>query len=134
MNEALIYLDSSAIVKLIMPERETGALFELLAQWPERVSSALARVEVPRAVKRAGDDPGTIQRTGEVLDRLGLIRIDAEVLSAAANMPSTELRTLDAIHLATALSLGDQLGALVAYDARLAKAAGTNGLTALSPA
>lgn len=134
MNEALIYLDSSAIVKLIVPEPETGALLELLAEWPERVSSALARVEVSRAVKRAGDDPISMQRTGEVLDRLGLIRIDAEVLSAAANMPPTELRTLDAIHLATALSLGDQLGALVAYDARLAKAAGTNGLTTLSPA
>ena len=134
MNEALIYLDSSAIVKLIVPEPETGALLELLAEWPERVSSALARVEVSRAVKRAGDDPIAMQRTGEVLDRLSLIRIDAEVLSAAANMPPTELRTLDAIHLATALSLGDQLGALVAYDARLAKAAGTNGLTTLSPA
>lgn len=134
MNEALIYLDSSAIVKLVVPEPETGALLELLAEWPERVSSALARVEVSRALKRAGEDQIAPRRTGEVLDRLGLIRIDADVLSAAANMPPAELRTLGAIHLATALSLGDQLGALVAYDARLAKAAGTNGLTALSPA
>lgn len=128
MNEALIYLDSSTIVKLVVPEPETGALLELLAGWPERVSSALARVEVSRAIERAGDDPIAVQRTGEVLDRLGLIRIDADVPSAAANMPPTELRTLDAIHLATALSLGDQPGALVACDARLAEAAGTNGL------
>lgn len=109
-------------------------MLELLAEWPERVSSALARVEVSRAVKRAGDDPIALRRTGVVLGRPGLIRIDAEVLSAAANMPPKELRTLDAIHLATALSLGDQPGALVAYDARLAKAAGTNSLTTLTPA
>ena len=131
MNEALIYLDSSAIVKLIVPEPETGALLELLAEWPERVSSALARVEVSRAVKRAGDDPIAMQRTGEVLDRLSLIRIDAEVLSAAANMPPTELRTLDAIHLASALRVGAR--EMLVYDRRLADAAEAAGLEVLSP-
>jgi len=68
LSRGLLYLDSSAIVKLVRRERETGALFELLAEWPERVSSDLARVEVPRAVRRSGGDPGAIERAGEVLD------------------------------------------------------------------
>jgi predicted nucleic acid-binding protein len=121
----LLYLDSSAIVKLVWREPETGALLDLLSEWPERVSSEVTRVEVSRTVRRAGDDPGAIRRAGEVLDRLGLIHVDAEV--------SPELRSLDSIHLATALSLGDDLGALAVYDERLARAATANGLITLSP-
>jgi predicted nucleic acid-binding protein len=128
----LLYLDSSAIVKLVWRKPETGALLELLSEWPERVSSEVTCVEVSRAVRRAGGDPDDIRRAGEILDRLGLIHIDAEVLSIAAEV-SPELRSLDAIHLATALSLGDDLGALAAYDERLARAATANGLITLSP-
>jgi predicted nucleic acid-binding protein len=129
----LLYLDSSAIVKLVWREPETGALLEVLSEWPERVSSEVARVEVSRAVRRAGGDPDDIRRAGEILDRLGLIHVDAEVLSIAAEVSPGELRSLDAIHLATALSLGDDLGALAVYDERLARAATANGLITLSP-
>lgn len=133
MSGSLLYLDSSAIVKLVRRERETEALFGLLADWPERVSSDLARVEVPRAVRRAGGSPDAVQRAGEILDRLGLIHVDAEVLSLAAEVSPGELRTPEAIHLATALSLGSDLGALAVYDERLARAAAASGLSVLSP-
>lgn len=133
MSESLLYLDSSAIVKLILPEPETGALMDLLSDRPERVTSALARVEVPRAVRRTGGDAPSLRRAEDVLVRLGTIGLDEEVLRAAARLDPGELRSLDAIHLATALSLGEQLGAMVAYDARLAEAARVNGLTVLAP-
>lgn len=133
MSEKLLYLDSSAIVKLVRPEPETGALFGLLGSHPERVTSALARVEVLRAVKRAGGDGPALQRAEEVLDRLGLIKVDAQVLEVAARLDPAGLRSLDAIHLSTALSLGEQLGGIAVYDARLAEAARANGVEVLSP-
>lgn len=133
MSGGLLYLDSSAIVKLIRCEPETEALIELLADWPERVTSALVGVEVARAVNRAGEGASTIRLTGEVISRLGLIRVDGEVLRTAAGILPKDLRTLHAIHLFTALSLGEQLGGMVVYDNRLADAARENGLSTLSP-
>ena len=133
MSEGLLYLDSSALVKLVLPEPETEALFELTRLWPERVSSSLARVEVLRAVRRAGEEDVVLRRAEEVLARIGLIQIDTEILSAAARLEPRELRTLDAIHLATALSVGEQLGAMVAYDSRLAQAAERQEVPVLTP-
>jgi uncharacterized protein len=133
LSEGLLYLDSSAIVKLVLPEPETGVLLELLAGWPERVASALAVVEVTRAVRRAGSGAPTVRRAEQVLSRLGLIRVSAEILKTAARLDPTELRSLDAVHLSTALSLGEQLGAVVVYDARLARAAEASGLPVLAP-
>ena len=119
----LLYLDSSALVKLVSPEPETPALLRLLHDWPERVSSVLARVEVLRATRRLGDEAARLRRAEQVLSRIALIRIDDVVLDAAARLAPTDLRSLDAIHLATALSVRRQLGALVTYDPRLAAAA-----------
>jgi predicted nucleic acid-binding protein len=133
LREELLYLDSSAIVKLVLPEPETEALFRLLGGYPERVTSALARVEVLRAVSRVGEDEPVLRRAEEVLDRLGLIRIDTKVLKAAARLEPRNLRSLDAIHLATALSLGDQLAGIAAYDIRLAEAAEAGGIDVLAP-
>ena len=107
MNEGLLYLDSSALVKLVLPEPETGALFELIRLWPERISSSLARIEVLRAVRRAGENVA-LRRAEEVVVRVGLLGIDTEILSAATRLEPRELPTLDAIHLATALSVGEQ--------------------------
>ncbi len=129
----LLYLDSSALVKLVVAEPETPALLEFLARWPHRVSSALARVEVARAVKRAGARPAARRRATRVLARVALVRIDDPVIAAAARVTPPELRTLDAIHLATARSL-DDLAGIVTYDARLGRAASSARLKVWSPA
>lgn len=128
----LLYLDSSAIVKLVVPEPETMALRELLRSWPERVSSVIAAVEVWRAARRVG--PSAARRADEVVTRLGLIDLDDDVIQRASKLAPPDLRTLDAIHLATALSLGDDLGAVCAYDARLTSVAEELGLEMLAPA
>jgi hypothetical protein len=128
----LLYLDSSAIVKLVVPEAETMALRELLRSWPERVSSVIAAVEVGRATRRVG--PSAARRADEVVTRLGLIELDDDVIQRASKLAPPGLRTLDAMQLATALSLGDDLGALCSYDARLTSVAETLGLLTLAPA
>jgi hypothetical protein len=120
-------------VKLVVAEPETPALLEFLAGWPHRVSSALARVEVLRAVKRTGAGPAVRRRATRVLARVALIRIDDAVLAAAARVPPPELRTLDAIHVATARSL-DGLAGIVTYDARLGRAASRARFKVWSPA
>jgi predicted nucleic acid-binding protein len=132
-RSSLLYLDSSALVKLVVAEPETPALLEFLAGWPHRVSSALARVEVLRAVKRTGAGPAVRRRATRVLARVALIRIDDAVLAAAARVPPPELRTLDAIHVATARSL-DGLAGIVTYDARLGRAASRARFKVWSPA
>ena len=118
-----VYLDTSAIVKLVVPEPETDALLAVLGRWPDRVSSVLARVEVHRALWRAGAARAVRARADAVLSGLVLLRIDDPVLSRASSFRDPILRTLDAIHLAAALSLGDDPDAFITYDARLARAA-----------
>ena len=132
-SSSLLYLDSSALVKLVVAEPETPALLEFLAGWPHRVSSALARVEVLRAVKRTGAGPAVRRRAARVLARVALIRIDEAVLAAASRVLPPELRTLDAIHVATARSL-DDLAGIVTYDARLGRAASRARFKVWSPA
>jgi predicted nucleic acid-binding protein len=132
-SSGLLYLDSSALVKLVVAEPETGALLEFLKGWPHRVSSALARVEVLRAVKRTGADPVVRRRATRVLARIALIRIDDAVLVAAARVLPPELCSLDAIHVATARSL-DDLAGIVTYDGRLGRAASRARVKVWSPA
>jgi predicted nucleic acid-binding protein len=131
-SEIVFALDSSAIVKLVVSESETKALGELLSSWPQRVSSVIARIEVERVARRIGG--GTVRRARTVLSRIALVELDDEVVHAAAAIEPAELRTLDAIHLATALSLGEHLGAVSAYDARLADAAAATGTHVVAPA
>jgi predicted nucleic acid-binding protein len=130
----LLYLDSSAIVKLVVREPETEALIALLADWPERVSSALSRVEVMRAARRAGGGEAVLSRAEEVLARIGLIHFDGGVLEIAAGLDDRRLRTLGAIHISTALSLGEDLGAIVTYDERMKAASEAAGIKVLAPA
>ncbi len=132
MPGAILYLDSSAIMKLVVPEPETGAVRELLRSWPERVSSVIAAIEVERAGRRVGG--GAIRRARTVLSGIGLIELDDAVVRAAATLEPAGLRTLDAIHLASALSLGRELGALCAFDRRLGEAAVSKAIEVLSPA
>jgi predicted nucleic acid-binding protein len=129
----LLYLDSSALVKLVLPEAESAALLESLAAWPERVSSELARVEVMRAARRASAGPIAERRAEEILAGLHLLKIDSDILGRASRLGPPALRSLDAIHLASALSLGDDLGAMAVYDTGLATAAAASGMEILAP-
>jgi predicted nucleic acid-binding protein len=134
MSGELLYLDSSAIVKLVMRESETPAMMRLLQDWPDRVSSVLASVEVTRAIRRATPDESKRRRASEVLKGINLISMDEAILSNAAVMPPEDLRSLDAIHIATALSIATDLAALVTYDERMISAATARHLKVWSPA
>lgn len=129
-----MYLDSSAIVKLVLPEPETHALVSRLQDDPDVISSALARVEVLRALKRIEATPAVWDQAERVLARIALVRVDDAVLDSAAAIDPAELRSLDAVHLATALGIGERLDGLVTYDSRLREAADRAGLTVLMPA
>jgi predicted nucleic acid-binding protein len=133
MEDKLLYLDSSALVKLVLPEEESGALLESLSVWPVRVTSELARVEVMRAARRATARLGAEKRAEEVMAGLYLLKIDSDILTGAARLEPRILRSLDAIHLASALSLGTDLGAIVIYDGNMASAAAGHGLRVLAP-
>lgn len=133
MEDELLYLDSSALVKLVLPEAESEALLESLSAWPVRVTSEMARVEVMRATRRATTHPAAEQRAEEVMAGLYLLKIDSDVLEGAARLEPRTLRSLDAIHLASALSLEADLGAIVVYDSNLATAAASCGLRVLAP-
>jgi len=123
LSRELVYLDSSAIVKLVVAEPETPALLSFLRSRSDRVTSALARVEVSRAIRRAGLGSSHRRRAAEVLERIALIRIDEGVLDRAAELEPADLRSLDAVHLATTLSLEPHLAGIVTYDRLLAAAA-----------
>lgn len=125
------YLDSSAIVKLAVREPESAALRRYLRRRRPLVASALARTEVLRALLPAGDE--AVARGRSVLQRLDLVRVNDRVLNAAAVLHPIELRSLDAIHLATAQQLGDALTALVTYDDRMATAAKQLGYRIVQP-
>jgi uncharacterized protein len=126
-----IYLDSSAIVKLAVREPESGALRRYLGRRQPLVSSALARAEVLRALLPAGDE--AVARGRSVLQRLDLVRVNDRILHAAGVLRPPELRSVDAIHLATAQQLGDELRALVTYDDRMATAAKLLGYRIAKP-
>ena len=131
MTADAVYLDSSALVKLVVPEAETGALLTFLADHPRQVTSRLAHVEVARASARVGlSDVGRVEA---VLAQVSVSEVDAEIASLAARVRPITLRTLDAIHLATALRLGGILAALVTYDARQAQAGEALGLQVIAP-
>ena len=119
----VVYLDSSALVKLVVAEPESSALIEYLRGRSERVSSALALAEVPRALRRAGFGASERRRSRQVMARIALVEVDRRILVAAAALEPPGLRTLDAIHLATALAVREDLEAVVTYDRRLAAAA-----------
>jgi predicted nucleic acid-binding protein len=125
------YLDSSAIVKLVVREPESTALRAYLRGRRTVVSSALARTEVARAVLGLG--AAVARRARVVLDRVELVRVNDRVLTDAGALLPAHIRSLDAIHLATALLLGEALGQLVTYDGRLASACRVAGIKAVAP-
>ena len=127
-----VYLDSSAFVKLVTSEPESRALRSLLARRRARhISSAILRTEVLRAVRHGG--PDVLANTRSALKRIDLVAVTDGIFEAAGTLEPRILRTVDAIHLATALALGDDLDAVVTYDARMAEGARLLGLEAVSP-
>lgn len=125
------YLDSSAIVKLAVREAESAALRRYLRRRQPLVSSALARTEVLRALLPGGE--AAVASGRQALSLLDLVRINDRVLHRAGALLPAELRSLDAIHLATAEQLGDDLGEVITYDERMAAAARMMGHRVSAP-
>jgi predicted nucleic acid-binding protein len=127
----VVYLDSSALVKLVIVEPESAALRRYLQREPQRASCALARVEVVRAVRAHG--PRAAARARQLLRRVDLVQLDDELLDSAAALDGGVLRSLDAIHLAAAQLLLAELTAIVTYGERMAAAASLLGLVVEAP-
>ena len=123
----MLYLDSSALVKLVVAERESPALQDRVAG-EDLVSSELALAEVPRAIRRARIGRRAVEQEGlrrelvAVLGQLALVPLTRELLIVAGELGGALLRTLDALHLAAALTVADDLDAIVTYDERQAEA------------
>jgi predicted nucleic acid-binding protein len=119
------------MVKLVIGERESDALRRYLASAGQLTTSILAIVEVARAVERVA--PGSAAVAVAVFESVAVVGLDARIAARAGSVGSAGLRTLDAIHLATALQLGVELEAFISYDERLSGAARDMGLTVIAP-
>jgi uncharacterized protein len=126
-----VYVDSSALVKLVIGERESDALRRYLAAAGQLTTSILAVVEVARAVERAA--PGSAAAAVAVIQSVAVVGLDARIAARAGSLGPAGLRTLDAIHLATALELGVELTAFISYDERLSDAAREKGIPVIAP-
>jgi predicted nucleic acid-binding protein len=132
----VIYLDSAALVKLVRQESESPVLVSWLNAQPDQrlVASVLVEVEVPRALRRS--QPGVLGAVAATLARIDRIELDAAIRATAAAYVDPRLRSLDAIHLATADQLvasGKNVTAFITYDTRLADAARASALTVVTP-
>lgn len=124
------YLDSSAILKYVFAEPERPAMVKALTS--QAISSELARLEVKRAVYRI--NPKDIALANEELSRVNFVSISNQVLTVAESFTgSVTLATLDAIHVATAISLGNQIEGIITYDKQMITNAGLMGIKVLSP-
>ncbi len=130
MSADVAYVDTSAFVKTVHAEAESEALVLYLLGWDRFSSSALLHVEAVRTLRRLSVD---LARFGEAAARINFLDLTVPILDTAARLDPPALRSLDAIHLASALSLGSDLGVIVTYDQRLAQAAITLGLPVASP-
>jgi predicted nucleic acid-binding protein len=128
----IAYVDSSALLKLVVSEGETAALEADLATRDGLVTSSIAVVECHRAARRAGDRR-ILQRTELVLESVYLLDLTAVVLERASTLRPVAIRSLDAIHLASALSVDESDMEVITYDDRMADAARANGLRVQQP-
>ena len=129
----LVYLDASALVKLVVDEPESAALTDYLTDEPRIVTSALSAVEVPRAARMIDPDEPALERAHDMIARCALIEVDRAIRDVAAGLSPAPLRALDAIHLASALRVSEELDKTVIYDRRLAAAAREAGLEVAAP-
>ena len=130
----MIYLDTSALVKLIANETESAALRTDLGARTELnwFTAALTRTELIRAASRTGER-SAVEHARTLLASLDLVALTDRLLDTAATLAPASLRTLDAIHLAAAMTAGPRLDAVVTYDDRMATAASAAGLTLAQP-
>lgn len=129
----MIYLDTSAIVKLVAAEEESAGLIDWLNGHLDEdlATSAIGRIELIRAAARIGPQAVAVARN--VASTIDALVLTETIAAAAATIVPVELRTLDAIHLATAHSRRHSLSAFCAYDRRLLEAAESQGLPTVSP-
>ena len=126
------YLDTSALVKLVVAESESAALRKWLRGADRNpVTCDLARTELLRAVRRSA--PTRIVQARAVLDSVALTEVATAIFEGAGRLDPAGLRSIDAIHVAAALDLGDDLDGIVTYDDRLAEAAELNGIVVARP-
>ena len=131
MSDRLTYVDSSAFVKLVVEEAESAALRAHLGRRGPPIAAALLRTEVLRATMRVSHaHAGDARRA---LAAITLIDVDRPLIDRAGELTPPGMRSLDAIHIAAALSLGDDLGEFVTYDPRQGSAALEWGLSVVSP-
>jgi uncharacterized protein len=126
------YVDASALVKLFKAERETEAFRAALVDWPVQVASEIIRVEAVCTARRLGGEE-VLRRAGATLERISLIPLTPEIIELATDAHTPPLRAMDAIHLATAISMREDLGAMFVYDGDLLAAATAHRLNPLAP-
>lgn len=126
------YVDASALVKLFKAERETEAIRTALADWPVQVASELIRVEAICTARRLGGQD-VLQRADAALERIHLIPITPEIIELATDSYARPLRAMDAIHIATAITMREDLGAMFVYDGDLHAAAQAHHLNPIAP-
>ena len=126
----IAYVDASALVKLVLVEPESPAVYRWFTEAPRIATSRIGIVETVRASSRREHDPA---HRDQVLRDVEVIDLDPAIAGVAAAIAPSAIRTLDAIHLATALALMPELDAFVTYDDRLADAARALGLPVVRP-
>jgi uncharacterized protein len=131
MTGGAVYVDASALAKLLVEEPRGDDLRAFLAPFDRQATSIVGRVELERTVARRAPDRRA--DVAALLDDLMIVALEPEVARAAAAVGPSTLRTLDAIHLASAALLGEDLEAFVTYDRRLADAAAALGMPVASP-
>lgn len=133
----VLYIDTSALVKLVIHETESEALEEELGGWTDLATSAITSIELSRAVARArSHDDAEVADEYTILGLLASlaeIPLSDDVRAAASSLTPVELRTLDAIHLASAQALGDDLAGILTYDSRMQNAALADGIPVFAP-
>ena len=118
-------------MKLVVAEPESDALRELLARDADQLASAIVEVEVVRAVRRAA--PALVPLAQQVVSYVTVVEVSEAIRERASLLEPVTLRSLDALHLSTALELGDDLDAVVTYDTRMTDAATSVGLQVVAP-
>jgi predicted nucleic acid-binding protein len=130
-SDRYAYLDTSAFVKLCWPEPESEVLHRYLREWPLRVSAVLLCTEALRAAQR--QPAARIDQMQHLLERMAMLEVDRALFRQAGLLGPSTMRSLDAVHLAAALSLGPDLGIVITYDERMVAAARLFGLPVASP-